>query len=617
MISIAIVRQKYLNFFKQKNHVIIPSASIVPENDPTTLFVGSGMQPLLPYLLGQRHPCGARLVNSQRCIRTQDIDDVGDVRHLTFFEMLGNWSLGDYFKQEEVKWLFDFLIKEIGLDPQKIYVTVFEGSSIVQKDNMTIGLWQKLFHSVGIDAKVYDSSMKIEEAKIFYYGVKKNWWSRSGVPDNMPVGEIGGPDTEVFYDFGTIHNRAFGDQCHPNCDCGRFMEIGNSVFIEYIKQVNGFLELKQKNIDFGGGLERITAAVNNEPDVFRLDIFASSVKAVEDISGEKYGLNETIDRNIRIISDHLRTAIMILGYGITPSNMDKGYILRRLLRRAIKYAHSMRKDMRLMDIARCSIDGYIETYPELITNKDVIINEISREEEKFRCAINAGLVEFQKLEDSGITLLDGKTAFNLYQSYGFPVELTCELAKEKNITIDMEGFKKEFDQHKSVSKSSLDKKFKGGLEDTQYETTRGHTATHLLHAALRKILGAHVFQKGSNITVERLRFDFSHDKKMTAEEIKAVEDLINEQINLGLTMTHEIITAREAKEQGAIGLFTDKYEEMVSVYTANDPKTGYVFSKEICGGPHVQNTKELKHFKILKEEAISAGIRRIKAVCDI
>ncbi len=615
MIGLYAVRQKYLNFFKQKNHAIISSASIVPENDPTTLFVGSGMQPLLPYLLGQQHPYGTRLTNSQQCIRTQDIEEVGDIRHLTFFEMLGNWSLGDYSKQDEIKWLFEFLIQEMNLDPKKIYVTVFEGYDKVSKDVETVALWQKLFQSIDIDAKVYDGSIKLEDAKIFYYGVKKNWWSRSGPPDNMPLGEIGGPDTEVFYDFGTLHNPSFGKKCHPNCDCGRFMEIGNSVFIEYIKQADGFVELKQKNIDFGGGLERITAAVNNEPDIFKLDIFLSSIKAIEDISGKKYGTDSATDRSIRIISDHLRTAIMILNCGINPSNIDRGYVLRRLLRRAMRYTNCLLKDMSLTDIAKQAFTQYIETYPELITNQNIIIDEIKQEEERFRHIIHAGLAKFQKLIEEKVVLIDGKTAFDLYQSYGFPVELTSELAQENNLTVDMEKFQQEFEKHKTISKSSSDKKFKGGLEDTQYETTKGHTATHLLHAALRKILGDQVFQKGSNITAERLRFDFSYDKKMTPEEIKTVEDLVNKQIELGLTMTREIMTEREAKNKGAIGLFTDKYEEMVSVYTAHDPKSGYVFSKEICGGPHVQNTKELKHFKILKEEAVSAGIRRIKAVC--
>ncbi len=608
------VRQKYLNFFKQKNHIIIPSAPILPENDSTTLFVGSGMQPLLPYLLGQKHPCGTRLTNSQKCVRTQDIEEVGDIRHLTFFEMLGNWSLGDYNKQDEVKWLFEFLIQEIKLDPKKIYVTVFEGYDQIPKDMETVILWQTLFKEIGIEANVYNNSMRLEDAKIFYY-VKKNWWSRSGTPENMPIGEIGGPDTEVFYDFGLPHNLKYGPNCHPNCDCGRFAEIGNSVFMEYMKQNNGFVELKQKNIDFGGGLERITMAANNEPDAFKLDIFSSSIKTIENISGKKYGASPITDKSIRIVSDHLKASIMIMGSGITPGNLDKGYILRRLLRRAMRHANSLLKNMSLTEITKNIIDQYIEMYPELTPSKNIIINEIDKEEEKFKNVIHSGLAKFKKLEDEKIVSIDGKTAFDLYQSFGFPIELTNELAQEINITVDMEGFQQEFEKHKIISKSGSEKKFKGGLEDTSYATTKLHTATHLLHTALRIVLGNHVCQKGSNITAERLRFDFSHSKKMTEQEIQQVTNLVNEQIKMGLTMSPETMTAQEAYNVGAIGLFPDKYETKVSVYTAHNPETGYVFSKEICGGPHVKNTSELGSFKIIKEEAISAGLRRIKAVC--
>lgn len=587
------VREKYLKFFEKRGHRRISPAPAIPENDPTTLFTSSGMQQLVPYLMGELHPLGKRLTDSQPLFRahganSDDIEEVGDNRHLTFFEMLGNWSLGDYFKKEQLSWLFEFLTSKdegLGLDPNRLYTSVFEGNELVEKDTESITIWKDIFSKAGIKAE--------EGERIFAYPAKKNWWSRSGTPDKMPVGEIGGPDSEVFYDFGIelkLHeNSPWKDEkCHPNCDCGRFMEIGNSVFMQYKKIEGGKLtELPNKNVDFGGGLERLTAAANDEPDVFKIDIFWSTIEKVQEVTGKDYIGNE---KPMRIIADHLRAASFLAAEGIVPSNKLQGYILRRLVRRAALKMRNLKPDFSTQDF-----DG--------IVKEKSILEEI----ERFKKTIEGGLKEASKIEK-----IDGKKAFDLYQTYGFPLELTIEIFSEKGQEIDKEQFQKEFEKHKEKSRTASAGMFKGGLADHSVETTKLHTATHLLHKSLREVLGDHVSQKGSNITVERLRFDFSHDKKMTEEEIKKVEDMINKQIEKALPVSYEIMTLAEAREKGALAFFGEKYGEKVKVYTIGDPN-GNWFSKEVCGGPHVTNTSELGHVRIIKEEAAGAGIRRIYA----
>jgi len=617
------IREKYLNFFKERGHSIIPSSSLVPENDPTTLFVGSGMQPLIPYLLGERHPMGSRLVNSQKSFRADDIEEVGDNRHTTFFEMLGNWSLGDYFKEEQLSWFFEFLTEELRLDPQKLYVTVFSGDeeneeNNIPKDEESIGILKRLFKEKGIEAK--DIELGTEETgyekgmqggRIFSYGAKKNWWSRAGVPSNMPSGEPGGPDSEVFFDFGTPHNVAYGINCHPNCDCGRFMEIGNSVFMEYKKKEDGsFEKLKQRNVDFGGGLERITAVVNKNADVFKIDTLSVIIEKLEELSRKKYEDNLI---SFRVVADHIRGAAFMIGDGVLPSNTERGYIVRRLLRRAVRHADIIGiKEGTLTLLTEPLIAAYQGVYQELESKKEEIEKNIQEEEKRFRATLQKGLKEFEKISSRNIT---GKEAFDLYQTYGFPLDITLELAKEKGVTVDTASFQQEFAQHQEVSRTAAEGKFKGGLADASYETTKLHTANHLLLAALREVLGDHVHQRGSNITAERIRLDFSHGQKVTPEELQKVEDLVNEKIQEGLDMVRREMPKEEAVKLGAEMEFGVKYGDVVSVYVAQDQKGG-VFSKEFCGGPHVKNTSELGTFKITKEEAVSAGVRRIRAVLE-
>lgn len=600
------IREKYLNFFKERGHNIIPSSSLVPENDPTTLFTGSGMQPLLPYLLGQKHPMGTRLVNSQKSFRADDIEEVGDNRHITFFEMLGNWSLGDYFKKEQLSWFFEFLTKELGLDPNRLYVTVFSGDekNNIPKDEESIAIWKHLFQEKGIETK--------EGTHIFAYDSKKNWWSRSGVPENMPAGEPGGPDSEVFFEFTQVeHDPAFGKNCHPNCDCGRFLEIGNSVFMEYKKKEDGsFDKLTQRNVDFGGGLERITAAVNKDADVFKIDTLAAVIATIEELSAKKYGDDLM---SFRIVADHIRGAALMIGDGVLPSNTERGYIVRRLVRRAVRHADiiGMKKGT-LAHLAEPLITAYQGVYPELENKKEEIKKNIQEEEERFRSTLQNGLKEFEKITECTIT---GKQAFDLYQSYGFPLDVTLELAKEKQIEVDRKGFEQEFQKHQEVSRTAAAGRFKGGLADTSYETTKLHTANHLLVAGLRQVLGDHVHQRGSNITAERIRLDFSHGQKVTPGEIQKIEDLVNKKIQEGLDMVKEEMAKEKAMEIGAEMEFGVKYGDIVSVYFARDKK-GNAFSKEFCGGPHVQNTLELGKFKIQKEESVSAGIRRLRTVLE-
>lgn len=618
------LRAAYLNFFKSKGHTIVPSSLLVPENDSTTLFTGSGMQPMVPYLLGEKHPLGTRIVDSQKCFRAQDIEDVGDNRHTTFFEMLGNWSFGDYFKKEQIAWMFEFLTKEIGLDPKNIYVTVFRGNEDlgISRDSEAVDCWKEEFSKIGIKAKDVDFSEKngMQGGKIFYYDETKNWWSRVGVPGNMPDGEPGGPDSEMFWDFGAklaLHeNSEFKNQpCHVNCDCGRFLEIGNNVFMQYVKTEKGFELLPNGNIDFGGGLERTVAAKNNDPDIFKTDLFLPIIKKIEEISGKKYGESASA-YDMRVIADHFKAATFLIADGIFSSNTQQGYVLRRLIRRAIRYGSMLGINENFsVKISEVVIEMYKDVYPELEASRSKILEELEKEENKFRKTLEHGLAEFNKLSEKGIT---GKDAFDLYQSYGFPFEITQELAKERGLKLNEKEFFAEFKKHQELSRTASAGMFKGGLADAGEQSKKLHTATHLLQAALRQVLGPHVYQKGSNINAERLRFDFSHPEKMTPEQIKEVEDLVNEKIKANLEIKREEMTPAEAKAQGALGVFAAKYGDKVSVYSTLDPSTssGHAFSMEICGGPHAASTGELGHFKIIKEEASSAGVRRIKAVLE-
>lgn len=586
------LRNKYVGFFESKGHKHIASSSLIPENDPTVLFTTAGMHPLVPYLLGQPHPEGKRLVDWQKCIRTGDIDDVGDPAHLTFFEMLGNWSLGDYFKKEAISWSYEFLIKELGFKPEQLHVTVFEGDADAPRDEESAGYWEGL---------------GIPKERIHFKPKEDNWWG--------PAGTTGpcGPDTEMFIDTGLP---ACSDKCGPGCHCGKYIEIWNNVFMQYNKQEDGsFIPLSQKNVDTGMGIERTVAMLSGKKSVYETDIFKPIINKIEQLSGATYGSDEETSRAIRIISDHIRTATFIIGdeRGISPSNVGAGYVLRRLIRRSVRFGKKLGINKAfLADIAQVVIDMMSQFYPELIQNKQRIFDELSAEEAKFETTLQTGLNEFNKvagkLAEHNQTGISGKTAFKLYDTYGFPLELTLELAKEKNMTVDVDGFNEQYNKHKEESRTASKGAFKAGLADHAEETTNLHSATHLLHAALRKVLGDHVQQKGSNITQERLRFDFSHPQKVTPEQLKEVEDLVNEQIQKKMPITMEVMTLEEAKAQGALAFFTSKYGEKVKVYTMGD------FSKEVCGGPHAANTGDLGKFIIKKEEASSAGVRRIKAV---
>lgn len=626
------IRKKYLEFFHTKGHAIIPSASIMPENDSTTLFTGSGMQPLIPYLLGEKHPEGTKLVNSQKSFRSEDIEEVGDNRHNTFFEMLGNWSLGDYFKQEQLPWIFEFLTKEIGLDPNRLFVTVFRGNKDIgiEKDSESVEIWKKLFSEKGIEAKDIDFAERdgMRDGRIFYYGDKKNWWSRSGIPANMPVGEPGGPDSEMFYDLGANlkrhENSIWKDEpCHVNCDCGRFIEIGNSVFMEFKKTENGFEKLAQKNVDFGGGLERITMAAQGKDNIFETDLFSDILNKITLLSGGK--LYRDNMQAFEVIADHLKAAIFIIGdnKGVSPSNTDQGYIVRRLIRRAIRYGNQIgiNSSNWTKEIAEIVIKNYKESYPELEKNSNFIMAETEKEEVKFSKTLENGLKKFDMLKGNKLSAGDdisGKDIFDLYQTYGFPFEMSLEELDNKKIKYETAQIKKEFDaeleKHQELSRTASAGKFKGGLADASEETTKLHTAAHLLLAALRNVLGNHITQKGSNITAERLRFDFSHPDKLTDEQKNKVERLVNEAINKNLPISFEEMTLEEAKEKGAMGVFESRYGEKVKVYSIGFGEDR--FSYEICGGPHISNTSELGIFKIQKEQSSSAGVRRIKAVLE-
>ena len=627
------IRQRYLSFFGSKGHAIIPAASVLPENDPTTLFTGSGMQPMVPYLLGQSHPLGKRIADSQTCIRTQDIEEVGDNRHTTFFEMLGNWSLGDYFKKEQISWMYHFLIHELQLDPKRLYVTVFRGNESlgIPKDTEAVTLWKEQFATVHIDAHDIDNSETngMQGGRIFYYNEKKNWWSRSGIPANMPMGEPGGPDTEMFWDFGIerrLHEQSIwkDEPCHVNCDCGRFMEIGNNVFMEYIKTETGFEYLPQQNVDFGGGLERIAAAKQDTPDVFLIDLFTPLRTTLETMSQKHYGTDTKDTYAFRVIMDHLRAITFMIADGAYPSSRDQGYFTRRMIRRAVRFMDALGIQAgSCADCVSIVIDIYQEAYPHLVKAKEQILIAVSKEEEKFRKTLHAGLKRFTEITAQS-THVSGKDAFDLYQSFGFPLELTKELVHEKNMTLDEVAFADEQKKHQDMSREGAAQKFKGGLADHSDMSVKYHTATHLLHAALRQVLGPEATQKGSNITPERLRFDFAWKDKLTEEQKQQVETLVNDAIQKDYPVHCEELSFADAKTKGAIGLFEDKYTDVVKVYTIGDINAlpiaspmAETFSRELCGGPHVERTGVLGTFKIVKEEACSAGVRRIKAVLEI
>ena len=579
------IRNKYLNYFKNHGHKVIPSAPLIPENDPSVLFTTAGMQPLVPYLLGEKHPEGTRLTDYQKCLRTNDIDEVGDNRHLTYFEMLGNWSLGDYFKEESVAMSFEFLTKELGIPVERLSVTCFAGDEDAPRDEITAECWKKA---------------GIPEDRIYYYGKDDNWWI---------AGEEGpcGPDTEMFYDTG---KPACSPDCQPSCDCGKYVEIWNNVFMEYYKTKDGKYEkLKQHNVDTGLGLERMTMLLQGKETPFDTELFAPIMEKLEEI--EK--VDDIASR--RIVAEHLRASMMVIADGGRPSNIDRGYVLRKLIRRMSRHLNKLQVDLsELEGLIDLDIDILKEMYPELEKNRSTIKQVIIEEKDKFMKTLAHGEKEFEKAinkaKNENKNVIDGQTIFKLYETYGFPPEITADLAREQGFEIDNSEFEKLFKEHQEKSRMGSEQKFKGGLAEQNEKTIAYHTATHLLHKALQIVLGEHATQKGSNITTERLRFDFSHSEKMTKEQLQQVEDIVNEQIKRDLPVTCEEMTLEEAKKSGAMGLFENKYGDKVKVYTIGD------FSKEICGGPHVSHTGELGHFKIKKEESSSAGVRRIKAVLE-
>lgn len=645
MITSGELRRKYIEFFKEKGHKKIPSASLVPENDPTVLFTTAGMHPLVPYLLGEKHPEGKRLVNVQKCVRTGDIDDAGDSAHNTFFEMLGNWSLGDYFKDDSIRWSWEFLTdkKWLGIDPEKIKVTVFEGDEYAPCDKESIKIWQECFEKFGIKVEVYDKTKKNNEAsRIFPLSKKDNWWG--------PAGETGpcGPDTEIFIDLGKSTNFEKcpnEDNCKPGCKCGRYVEIWNNVFMEYNKTAEGkYIPLAQKNVDTGMGMERTLAVLNGFSNVYETDVLAPIVAQVQsskfkfqsEIQNSKLNAEDT--KSIRIISDHIRASVFMISDGVLPSNLDRGYILRRLLRRAITEGRNLQMPKNfLLPLAEVVIEIYKEFYPELEKNRDNILAEIREEEKKFERTLETGIkklriIFFKYVKTSaGIANPEinfeekakeiGKELFDLYQSDGLPIEVSLEEIKnyfDREFPFEIEikkSFQEEFQKHQTLSRTASAGKFKGGLADAGEQSVKYHTATHLLLASLRRVLGDHIYQKGSNITAERMRFDFSHPEKLTDEQKKKVEDLVNEQIQKKLPVSCDEMSLDKAKKLGAIGVFEAKYGAKVKVYTIGDEKTE-IFSREICGGPHTKNTSELGKFKIKKEESSSAGVRRVKAVLE-
>ena len=585
------LRSMFLRFFKEHGHSVISSASIIPENDPTVLFTTAGMHPLVPYLMGAKHPAGNRLTDVQKCVRTGDIDDVGDFSHLTFFEMLGNWSLGDYFKEQMIPWSWEFLTSEkyLGLPKDKLAFSVFAGDADCPRDEQSAQLWR--------DCGVADDH-------IFFLPKENNWWGPAGITGPC------GPDSEMFI---ITDKEPCGPDCSPACSCGRYLEIWNDVFMQYNKKADGTYEpLSQKNVDTGMGLERTICVLNGKKSVYETDLFERILAKISELSGKHYGDSDEITKAFRIIGDHMRTSTFIMGddRGVSPSNVDQGYVLRRLIRRAVRYGMGIDMPEGFTgEVAKVIIDQYQDVYPELKRNEKFVLEQLALEENRFARTLKQGNKEFEKLaEKVEGGRIDGVSAFHLYDTYGFPVEMTEELARERGLTVDMDGFHECFKNHQALSQAGAEQRFKGGLADHSAQTSRLHTATHLLHAALRHVLGDEVAQKGSNITPERLRFDFSFGRKMTKEEIAEVERLVNTYIDGKAPITCREMTVPEAKAEGAIGLFESKYGEQVKVYTMGE------YSKEICGGPHAENTGDLKSFKILKEESSSAGVRRIKAV---
>ena len=585
------LRSMFLKFFKDHGHAVISSASVIPENDPTVLFTTAGMHPLVPYLMGAKHPAGKRLTDVQKCVRTGDIDDVGDFSHLTFFEMLGNWSLGDYFKEQMIPWSWEFLTSPeyLGLPKDRLAFSVFAGDADCPRDEESAQLWR---------------NCGVADDHIFFLPKENNWWGPAGITGPY------GPDTEMFI---ITDKEPCGPNCSPACSCGRYLEIWNDVFMQYNKKADGTFEpLEQKNVDTGMGLERTICVLNGKKSVYETDLFADILKKISELSGKEYGSDEMTTRAFRIIADHMRTATFIMGddRGVSPSNVDQGYVLRRLIRRAVRYGMGIGMPEGFTgEVAKVIIEQYKDVYPELKRNEAFVLEQLSLEESRFARTLKQGNREFEKLvEKVQDGQIDGVSAFHLYDTYGFPVEMTEELARERGLTVDMDGFHDCFRRHQATSQAGAEQRFKGGLADNSEQSARLHTATHLLHAALRKVLGPEVAQKGSNITAERLRFDFSFGRKMTKEELAEVERLVNEAIQSHTPVTCEEMTVAQAKEQGAIGLFESKYGEKVKVYTMGP------YSKEICGGPHAQNTGDLVSFKIKKEESSSAGVRRIKAV---
>ena len=588
------LKEKYIKFFLERGHKEIPSASLVPENDPSTLFISAGMHPLVPFLLGEAHPAGKRLVSVQKCLRTEDIDRVGNNYYHTFFEMLGNWSLGDYFKKEMIPWSYEFLTKELGIDPSKLNITVFAGDENSPKDEESAEIWQK----VGIPNE-----------RIFNLGKEDNWWG--------PVGKTGpcGPDTEMYIDTG---KERCGKDCKPGCHCGKYIEFWNDVFMQYNKKEDGSLEpLEHTNVDTGMGVDRTSAILEGHMDDYKTENFLPIIHKIESLTGNKYGEDEEITRCIRIIADHIRSAVFVLSEGVIPSNKDRGYILRRLIRRVVRFGKKLSIDKDFTsDIAKEVIQIYEKDYPEISQNKEIILSELQKEEHKFSSTLDRGAKEFEKIatKEAQGKIVTAEEAFNLYQSFGFPIEITEELASEIGFSVDTDGFEKLLKTHQEKSREGLENKFVGGLSDHSEISTKYHTATHLLQSSLRKVLGEHVSQKGSNITGERLRFDFSHPEKVTDEQLKEVEKLVNSWINSNFPIEQEVMTLEAAKKLGSLAFFGEKYGDQVKVYTIKNPKTNEVVSKEVCGGPHVKNTSEIGEIKIIKEEGVGEGVRRIKAI---
>lgn len=587
------LRKLYLDFYNSKAHAVIDSASLIPENDPTVLFTTAGMHPLVPYLLGEKHPAGKRLTDVQVCVRTGDIESVGDASHCTFFEMLGSWSLGDYFKHDAIAWSYELLLERLEFDKDRFAVTVFAGDENCPRDDESAKRWEEL---------------GIPKDKIFYLDKKHNWWGPAGMTGPC------GPDTEMFIDTG---KPKCSENCSPACDCGKYMEIGNDVFMQYFKNADGSFEpLKNKNVDQGMGLERMLCILNGYKSVFETDLFSFAIEKLEQLSGKRYGEDDDVTKAMRIIADHTRTSTFLLGdrNGVSPSNVDQGYVLRRLIRRAMRYCRAIGvDDGALAELARLYVDKYKNAYPYIKENEERIVLELNAERDKFAKTIEQGLKEFDKVLShlpQGMTVFPGKTAFRLYDTFGFPIEMTEELAKEKGFVLDTEGYKKAFADHQALSKAGAEQKFKGGLADNGVQTARLHSATHLLNAALKTVLNDNsIQQKGSNITAERLRFDFNFPRPLTKEELERVEQLVNGEIAKDVPVKLEEMTVEQAKAAGAIGVFSSKYGEVVKVYTIG-------FSKEICGGPHAATTGELGKFRIVKEQSSSAGVRRIKAVLE-